>query len=297
MPDAFSGVRFASIPSLPSASDNANKILEKGGLLYYSNGAQWLRLQTTELIGNLFTNAKPYTFIYKNAPIGTTDLGGPATGKRWRVFYAMATNTTASATARLRHKISGTYYGWKSATTMNNGTTSASALVQGIDSFPILEAGEQIAFTVTGGAMCLFVSIIEYDVPADGSGLKSVKLLSLNTGDNTLYTCPSGYRTRVWVSTHELNADSTYAGSVYYRNESGASVTVYPNLVASGGSPGAIGAGSNAAIAAASAVANNGQVNQSIPPYMEAGDYVSFNVTATSVNHRAFLTLSEIKIL
>jgi hypothetical protein len=242
------------------------KCFKKVGLLYISNGSVWnqiLLFGENELPGTSLKEVNRFTLFSGGTAANTTvDLSGPASGKRWRVTSLISNHPLISNTisVALQMKVSGTYYSvWTSLGVSLNTASSISP------HFPILENGQTLSVYTTVAGANIFISVIEFD---DTSPLKSVNVLSLSSGDNTIYTCPSGYTSRILGRGPGAGVLSPkWPGVVGYENESGASRSVYVNFVPVGGSPQAPGANSNCLVGAARNVTTKSSTVAGFSPF------------------------------
>lgn len=160
---------------------------------------------------------------------GTTDLYTVPTGRRALLFAMCARNTRASGniTWGPELKVSGTYYPLNgiNASAVTPGNTSAA---QQSTILALLEPGDTLSVVIgTNNGMTILSQLVEFD---SSSPLKQGRLLGLSSGDNTLYTCPTG-KTATTLPLEPL----LFMSAVQFTSE--ASHTVHANLVPSGNSP------------------------------------------------------------
>ena len=200
---------------------------------------------------------------------GDTDLYTcPASRRAIVGSYAQYNNSGVGAIVSFGEvKHSGTYY-----RVSNNGNSNNGAGARMLCSV-LIEAGDIFALnTITNNGLNVVVSILEFDA---SSQLTQGQLFGLNTGDNTLYTCPAN-TTAVLVG--PLNSgqmafpgQGTTCGDFV---ADGTNRNVYANVVASGDTPST----SNKISAATLATANT-RIPFGVPgTTLSAGDYVSINV-------------------
>lgn len=210
----------------------------------------------------------PNSGIAYNLSIGTTDLYTVPTGRRALVLQMFGYNTSAgtiSVTPKL--KVSGTYYALNGAGAV--GVASHNALALGMSAvLSLLEPGDTLSvLTATNAGLNLVTQLVEFD---SASPLKQGRLIGPSSGDNTLYTCPSG-------KTATTLPIATSVATVYapIQFTSDASRTVHANLVPSGNSP----SGTNQITGATSVF--SGQPNN-IGAFsglnLGPGDFISINV-------------------
>lgn len=175
---------------------------------------------------------------------GDNDLYTVPAGKRAIIFAGNAYNTTGVArTVRGQVKIGGTYYAISQGTSVSANATAG--LTNQI--VVVLEAGEILSVNVDAGAAVNFqYRILEFDPPADSSGLKSARLLTLGAGNNTLYTVAAGKQAITYNAQVNVSIWATNAGPAV-SNRSGGARSVQSFLTPSGLA--AIQFGNNAALA------------------------------------------------
>jgi hypothetical protein len=161
--------------------------------------------------------------------------------------------------------------------TLGNGSRS---------SHYVLEAGESIAVNVNQQPCNVWGGVWEFD---NTSNLKSAKLTSFVSGNNTVYTVPVGKTAAVLPNTFTPCNGSV--GTFSYGNSAGVSRTVSFNLVNSGGSP-----GSTNQICPSTSVPSQNVVfsPQIIGLTMAAGDFFSVNTDGNDAGQFAFCTVVEI---
>lgn len=290
--DFKSAVKFAEVSALPTASSYASMVLSKmtphlsvGGMWGSLGGDPYCKFPGVDLI-----NPRRFTQRSLNLSSGTTDLGGPASGKRWRLIHILLVIPAAgTSNPAMGWKTSGGVY----ALSLTTAASAGIATSQSGSPFPILENGEQFYITNGSSGTNLFLLIEEFSTD---SGLKSAKLTSLSSGNNTLYTCPSGFQTRCIQCSHSItNLISDNLGNVRYYNSTGSSRTVYVNHVLSGDSVVAPGTtGTNCAPERSVSVAN-AVVSQAftIPSVMKSGDFINLNTDASTSNQACWMNLAE----
>lgn len=236
----------------------------------YSNGAP-------------FWNLKHRNIFQSNVTFGTGDndvYTVPAGRKAIVVGIAFWNISGTSPNVVGKMKVSGTYYRATATTAITSGTATT---IRGI--IP-LEAGDAFNLNFSAGITCnVILSIIEFDAV---SPVTIARLLgTLINGDNTLYTCPAGYTACPLTLLDISKSGSTGVGTYVYENESGGTLTLVTNIVASGGS-----ASANNKIGSNSA-SNNAVTSPSIPFSLEAGDFISINSGSNNANQAAFAIFFE----
>ena len=113
----------------------------------------------------------------------------------------------------------------------------------------------------------------------------SAILLSLASGDNTVYTVPSSTTAALVDQTGALSGNTP----AIYVNTSGGSRTINWNMVPSGGSP-----GSTNQTTASSAIGTNGRGSLGFnAPNLGAGDFVNINTDANTATQIAWVNVME----
>lgn len=229
----------------------------------------------------------PSGFGFGNAANATTDLYTAPTGKRAAVYPSYGANgsaTPASMTYQPKLKSGGNYY--------NIGASAASSMNQLILSVSnpiILEPGESASVNFASGSTTSNTygfPIVEFD---SNIPFKTAKLLSLSSGNNTLYTCPAN--TRAFILDTSLGmGNTTFVGQLYYSNLSGGAITRQWYVVNSGGSPGTTNSVS------LSASISNGSVDVAgtACATLNAGDFIVLNVSAATATQHAWVNIMEV---
>ena len=219
-----------------------------------------------------------------NAGAGTSDLSGPASGKRWLVQSYRFVNVTGGSITATIQIFSG------AAQTVAQIVVGAGQTLSGAVTMPILESGEKLYINVNASGLHAFFQVLEF---ATASNLKSAKLLSLAAGNNTLYTCPSG-KTAIAVGWDSAGRFSRLGNNLFYRNDSGSTRTIYANHVPSGGSVVAPGSStSNALTASTVSVAASVLHDPGTALSLEAGDFININTDANTAFQTAWINIVE----
>ncbi|MFN8609405.1 MAG: hypothetical protein U0931_17840 [Vulcanimicrobiota bacterium] len=260
-----------------------------GGSAGSSGGGSMTNSLVLSNLGASLINAR---FVLKqtlSAGTGHIDFGPVPTGKRWKVLSLFMTLPSGSVAYTTQLKSGGSYYSIMPQSYASPGIAPALADLRAL---PVLEAGESYSILAGGAGLSISTSILEFDAT---SAFQTVKSLSLSSGNNTLYTCPTG-KTAVIVGQYgsvppALNAPS----GITYLNLTGSNRTYYVNVVKSGDSPSAPGAGSNSYHNSAVTITDG--VVQSIPSnaflVLEAGDFINLNVDSGGGNQAAWVSVLE----
>jgi len=187
---------------------------------------------------NLFVDAEIISFQQLSAASGDTDLGTVPAGEKWMlvsIYHYNPTGGTLSYTPRFKR--SGTYYTTFAAQSVATTVSGVQATI----TLPILEEGESLSVNTTGAGLHLEFAVLKFSAT---SLVSSYTNLSLSTGDNKLFECPTGYSALAFstasAAVMALNA------LVALRNPLGSSVNFYLCRVPVGGSTGAPGSGTTA---------------------------------------------------
>lgn len=134
-----------------------------------------------------------------------------------------------------------------------------------------------------------YFQVIEFDpLPLAPIG---INVNGVSIGENTIYTCPTGYKA---VVTHPFGSRSLTSAdipNVYCLNRGAGSATVYTSLVRSGGTPDAsnriiintsVGVGAIGVLAC--------------PAILNAGDFISLNSTIATALFSTYLSVIELPI-
>ena len=124
------------------------------------------------------------------------------------------------------------------------------------------------------------MTIVEFD---SSVAIKSSRLLTLASGDNTIYTATGVTALNLGNS---LAAFPTGSGVINYVNDSGAGRTVIPKVKPSGGSATATQASNSPAKAT--------RVNLTAPTAMQNGDALIINTDANTATQLAWVNVMEI---
>ena len=238
--------------------------------------------------GGVFMTGCKYVLVRGGGlATGDNDLvlsgGGAATvptGKRWLVGVYFGYNDSAGTIAFYPTvKISGTYY--RLASTATVGTAAASTSTVGY----IAEAGETLAVNVaTTNGLNVIVWVVEFDSTI---AVKSAKLLSLATGDNTVYTAPANTNAMIIGNTFAVGGVNLAALS--YVNSSGGTRTIRWHVVPSGS---AVAAAHR--ITATISVTNLTRNSNATIATLNSGDFINLNTDANTATQIAWVNVMEI---
>lgn len=212
--------------------------------------------------------------------LGDNDLYTVPAGKRVFVLLNTFYNTTANPRiARTEVKIGGTYYAISQATTVNANVAAAAT----VPLQPILEAGDILAINTDGGAaLNTEFRLLQFD---NTFGLKTARLLSLASGNNTVYTVPAGKK--AWPFNTNPNNSLNGDAAIGYVNRSTAARAIASFFVPSGQS--AI----QLATVGAQADGTIGIANRCAPSLMTAGDAAVISTNSANAEQTAWLNVYE----
>jgi hypothetical protein len=223
----------------------------------------------------------------KGISIGTTDLYTAPAGKRAIVFPCYGANANTAATnvsMTPKIKTGGNYFFMGQTVSIAQGVAMTPPNKNGTF---ILEPGESASVVVATSAVNTFgYPIIEYD---NTVALKTSRVTSIASGNNTIYTCPSNTLAFVLDINGQM-AMGTQGGQLYYTNNSGGIVTINWFMVNSGG---ATGAGNNVS---GSNVISNGTFNTAaglVGLSMSAGDTIVISTNSATAGQCAWVNVLE----
>lgn len=229
------------------------------------------------IAGITLPNAKFVRIQGVNLNTGDNDLYTVPAGKRAFIGVTgqIYNNSAGSITWYWEIKVSGTYYRLSSSltTATGDGITATAGIV--------LEPGETFAVNVaTTNGLNALLQAIEFDSIAP---LFSPKLLTLASGDQTLYTCPTG-KTAIGLG----NTGPAVGGSTISVVADGTGQSVKVHLVPSGNS-----VGNTYKIVPTTSIAANVRQAFTFVPALGAGDFININVSA-GAPPLAYTTVAEI---
>lgn len=257
----------------PLADGTANQVLK-------TDGAGILGFTTPTVLTPLIYNSVPVSSFFSNCGSGNIDLYTVPSGKKLLVSYQLNfyNNTAGSLDIYLAIKVSGTYYKISNTSTIAANTSAGAQLPSVI----VLNAGETIAVVTTGAGVNVALQLHEF---SDTEKIKTERILSLASGDNTLYTVPANKKAIILSTTNYITGNP---GTISVSNYSGGTRTLKFYSVKSGNA-----ISDSYKIAGNTSISNNatgsGNVNQSLTD----GDFLALNTNAAS-NQVAWVTLFEI---
>lgn len=224
----------------------------------------------------LLVNAKYIAAQSLNMVATTTDVYTVPTGKRALILGAYLANQGANnPNIQVKYKIGGSYYRATATSLISSGTVTTVAHTI------VLEAGESISITTDASGISYWVRGVEYDANV---ALYSPRLVSLSSGNNTLYTVPSGKTAYVWAN----NTPGT-TGQVFFGNDSGGTRTISYNQIPSGGS-----VSTDNQVTAAISAGNASLNTQGVISSMGAGDFININTNAATATQMCWTVVAEI---
>lgn len=168
-----------------------------------------------------------------NTPLGDTDLYTVPANRKALVIEVVFTNpagNSGSVSCDAEVKIAGVYHRFDFATL--GATVGTYASVNSVAPF-LLAAGETFAVNTDHAGLTVWPYIVEFDSSVP---IFDARLLSLNAGNNTLFTVPANKTVSFVAFPSAFNYP--LQGHVWYYNLSGSNRTVQINAVPNGGSPG-----------------------------------------------------------
>lgn len=163
-----------------------------------------------------FQNPSFLTLQSGSLGTGNTDIYTVPTGKRALAVSYNARATGSNSNVRMQVRVGASYYGLITAVAVD----SANLRVTPFDY--VYEPGEIVAVNSTVSGVILCVNLLLFDV---STPFKSSKILGLTTGNQTVYTNPSGKTSFLFGNINVYNGSSAVTASSY--------------IVPNGGSPGA----------------------------------------------------------
>jgi predicted RecA/RadA family phage recombinase len=265
----------------PSASDLSNGVIGTGAVVLASaNGTFSLFMGGIQIpiTGVKFPNASSIALT-----AGDHDLYTCPAGKRALVVdvvYTVPAGNPTSVTGLVEVKIGGTYHVFDffaigAVAGTYGGTNSVAPF--------LLAAGEIFAINTDHSGMSAWPFIVEFD---DTANIADIRLLSLTSGANTLFTMPASKTIAFMGFPSAFTLPG--AGRIWYYNGTLANRTIQLNVVPNGGSPGTANAIFNA-------VCTQGQMVQA-PLYgaLATGDFVSINTDSSASGQIAWIIFTEL---
>lgn len=211
---------------------------------------------------------------------GNVTLWTASNGKRAYINAVSVYNTSGGSLSYfLNWLIGGTHYKLNTALSVGAGASGQVATSVVI----ILEPGESLTVNVTGSGLNIRARVVEYDSSVRLYAPK--KYSGWSSGDNTLYTVPTGYDAALLDGVGMLAQNTT---SFNYFNASGGSVNNKWHNVPSGSSP-----ATDNEVSATTATANDARLTHILSSTMEEGDFINVNVNSASNTQIAWIIVAE----
>ena len=235
--------------------------------------------------GIVLYGASPKTIWRANFASGDNDIYTVPTGKVAIIpGGARVTNIGVSAiTFYPEIKISGVYY--KLALAGASAAPSSNASVETTNSTIVLNAGETWALHTDNNGANIFLPVIEFDASAP---IMRASLLSLSSGNNTLYTVPGG-KSAIFPPT-SLSSFGTSGGRTVYGNFSGVSRTVQIYVVPNGQS---VTTSTSISGGTANTVSDGAYLASNTPQSLSAGDSIVVNTDAATATQFIWVNVIE----
>jgi hypothetical protein len=173
---------------------------------------------------------------------------------------------------------------------LRSNLTAATNAVNSSGEVIIMEAGDVYALNTSQAGMNVFGEVLTFD---NTSGLKSPRLTTMTSGNNTLFTCCSAGKTIAYaIGTPSYFFGSSNAPLGSYVNTTGGTLSYSWNIVNSGGSPGT----ANKLLPVTSTLTNVGNVVVLSGMVLTTGDFVSVNTTGSGAGNDqlAWIVIMEI---
>jgi hypothetical protein len=220
-----------------------------------------------------------------NMASGNVDLYTVPAGRlalALNVIVTLPTGAAGPLTVLSEVKVSGSYHTFDFVA---NGVFSGQTASQEMVPF-LLHAGESFSLnnSIAGGSA--WAAIVEFDNTAN---IADSRLFSLSAGNNTLFTVPAGKTVTFMGFLTGFNQIGT--GYVFYWNNSGATRTIFFNLVPSGGSP-----NNNNEVFPTTGlptVATLQQSSNTIFGNMAPGDFINLNTDAATTEQVAWVIYTQ----
>lgn len=217
-----------------------------------------------------------------NAGSGDIDAYTCPTNRRAMILSVQAYNTAGTTTNwHPQVKISGTYYQLQvdsAIGTLGQATLSSSSINY------ILDPNEIFSIHTSQSGLNLILRIVEFD---NTSNIKSSKLTTLASGNNTVYTCPAN-KTAMLLSGELIPLYATSATQACYMNNSGGSRNIIWYVVPSGQS-----VGSTYQFITTTAVGSNTRSNLTLMASLNTGDFIVINTNANTATQMAWVNVLE----
>lgn len=224
------------------------------------------------------TNPKFPVAYSINTAAGDTDLYTVPANRKALVIEVVFTNPTgnsSSVSCDAEVKIAGVYHRFDFATL--GATAGTYGSVNSVAPF-LLAAGETFAVNTDHAGLTVWPYIVEFDSSVP---IFDARLLSLNAGNNTLFTVPANKTISFIAFPSSFNYP--LQGHVWYYNLSGTNRTVQINAVPSGGTAGVGNAIFNATV-------TQRQMAQPILyGGLAPGDFININTDANTATQMAWV--------
>lgn len=232
--------------------------------------------------GNFIPTGRIVQVLENDLAVGTTTLYTVPAGKKAALVSGSHYNANASSLQfYYTGSISGTDVKLGNSTNVSAGASSVS-----VGNMLILEAGEVLKIVVsTNGNLNIAAKIIEFDADVP---IKTASVYEPSSGENTLYTCPTGKIAAF------LNSSLTDfigpSGAVYnLHNASGTTIVSYFHIVPSGGT-----AGTTTRLTTNRSAVDGNVSGESGNGFLNAGDFVSVNLNNTGTNSMLWVNVIEL---
>lgn len=218
---------------------------------------------------------------------GANDLYTVPTGRKALVSDVIVTNISGGSVAykpQLK-AVGGTYYDLGNS---KSESDQGIGHVYGMNSINfsapiVLNAGETFAVFTNASGMAMWAYIVEFDA---SSPLSRADLTTFVSGDNTLFTVPTGKTVSFGGTQGSIaNQPVLSLNAFVYRNSTGSTVSMGSiNMVPSGGSP---GVGNQ--FATTNSVVTGTGFSKYFAGNLSPGDFVSINVNSTAAGQIAWV--------
>lgn len=238
----------------------------------------------------------PGTILHKrflNNSSGTVTVGSPPSGKRWLIMQCSVVCPTGMSgspafNAGFKFPTSSSFMSLGNIL-MSPGTASAVTVRR----YPILESVDILCHTATASGFSVFYEILEFPTTVP---LYTVKLTTLSSGSNLLYTCPAGKTAQPVIFEGAGSYLSFSGGMITYFNGSLSNRMVSYNLCKSGESANAPGVGSNSLVGSSQTIVYSASFPLSefkIQGGLEAGDFVAFRTDSAVAAQWIWMNVQE----
>jgi hypothetical protein len=205
---------------------------------------------------------------------GDNDIFTVPAGKRATVQLTIVNNTGGNLNEIPKVKSGGVYYQSGALVSRVNLTTSQYIA---FNTFPILEENEIFSLNYSGPGVVVFGYAITFD---NTEALKSPKILALTSGDQTIYTCPTGKKALV------TNMSGAGNGPMRVYNGTAGLRTYTWNDVPSGGS---VSAANRLYSPFTVNTITLGSSQTTACPGLSAGDFLSINSDSALAGQFAYI--------